>query len=309
MPESISSGVTIEQAFHEAVKEHSTQVEQAAPAEVSTPATPDPTPTQDTAAAGASTIPATDSETPDLISETDWTAIQAKFPGDPAKQRAELNTAWTRKTQTLADERKAVAAERQQLEADRLALKAPPLESAAAMVPIDEMAEARKLIGPDLDFLAEPVARVIDARVDAREKQFIEKYLKPVMEEHQQIQGRYAKAQSDALMQTFTTKHPDWSQHDEAMAALTQEMPLLPTSKLDPLEYMERLYRLVTFDSQLAKARAESGAEAVTRLAKGAEQAERHSQPVSQTQVSRTPPANATLEQAFAAAKRGEKWD
>jgi hypothetical protein len=311
--------VSMQQAFDAAVKEHSEKTEHAAAAEASTEAKADQTPAQHTdTAAGASTETAT-TETNDLISDTDWQTL-GKL--DPAKQRAELNKRWTQKTQQLADERKALDARKDLLDAldtdaegtvrqlaQQLGLTIAPTpqeqqtQTTATQIADDIGNAVKAALGSDLDFMAGPLANAIKAAVEPLIKSRVEEAVKPVQEQTKTLLNQTAVQETETTLQTFSQKHPDWKQHEPAMVKLGHT--LQPGPHVSAMDYMEQLYRLVTYDTRIEKA----AADAVTRLAKGAEAAEKQSQPVSESKVSKTPPANASIYDAYAAAKRGERWE
>lgn len=311
---------TLQQAFEAAKAEHSENAsEQARAAEASTAAEPS-TPAQDTdTAAGAPPDTATEPNASDLISETDWTAFSKL---DPAKQRAELNKRWTQKTQELAAQRKAIEPHAELIKALQTDLPgtvrqlaqqagltvAPKPEEKAAVETAASIADAsaeavKQALGPELDFLAGPLTKAIQTVAEQVAKTVAAQAVKPLEEQTSQIVSHAATEQVKAIEAAFAQKHPDWKQYEPRMVELGQTMQ--PGPGMTELDYLESLYKLASFDDQIAAA----GKKAVVRLAKGAEDAEREPQSVKETQVQKTPPANATLSDAFAAAKRGERWE
>lgn len=302
----------MQQAFADAKVEHSEKSEQAPAPEASTATAAPVPPAQDTEkAAGAPPVTA---ESSDLITDTDWDALQVAFKGDPAKQRAELNRVFTQKTQGLSAERKRLerlerytdlidayetdpAGTIQQL-ADQHGLAKPPVPEKPAQPSAGEspyLADAKAALGPDLDFLATPVAALL------------EKIAGPLTEKIGKLESqttsfvtKASEAEVDGHMAAFEKAHPDWKQHEPAMLKLG----LQPGQGMSAMDYLEACYKLVTYDSQIDKAKAA----AVTKLSEAAEKADKDTQTVPGKQVTLTAPKKASMRDAFAAAKRGETW-
>lgn len=314
----LTEAPTIQQAFEAAKEEHSKPVEQAPPPDASTESKAS-VPAQDTdKAAGAPSETAEVPNDSDLISETDWTALGKLTP---AQQRAELNKRWTQKTQELAALKKTLEPKQALLDALEtdaegtikqlaqqvgLTIAPPPAEQKAtetATTIADSAAAAvRQHLGPELDFLAEPLTKAIQAVAEQVAKSVTEQAVKPVEEKTNQIVTQAAIEQVKAIEATFAQKHPDWKKYEPAMVKLGATMQ--PGQGMTELDYLEALYKLASFEDQVQAA----GAKAVTRLSKAAEEAEKAPQSVKESTVQRTAPANASIYDAWHAAKRGERW-
>lgn len=308
---SVPAGPSMQQAFEAAKVEHSEKPEQAVAPEASTAKTDPVPPAQHTEqAAGAPSVTA---DASDLISDADWAALQETFKGDSAKQRAELNRVFTQKTQALAAERKRLARAEphldlldayetdpagtiRQLAEQHGLVFAPAVEKPAPDAATDRfLSLAKTKLGPDLDFLAAPMAAML-SEVTAP----LLTELESLKSQTTTIVSKATNAEVDGHLAAFEKAHPDWKDHEPAMLKLG----LMPGAHMSAGDYLEACYKLVTFDSQVDKAKAD----AVTKLSKAAEAAEKETQTVPGKQVQLTAPKGATMRDAFAAAKRDERW-
>ncbi len=310
---------TVQQAFDQAKAEHSAQ-EQAPPeSKSSTAAAADTSTTQDTdTAPGASSERATEST--DLVSDADFQAIQAKFPNDPVKQRAELNRVFTQKTQELAALRKPLEAQKDLLDAlesdptktitqlaEQLGLKISPSSAETkvtetAATAVDTALESfRQALGPELDFLADKLGPAMKSMAENIAKTVIDQNVGPLKQQQETLLSRAAAEQTAATMKTFGEKHPDWKTHEPAMVKL---MGQLQPNGMAEADYLDLLYQHVTRDTTIADA----VKKAMDRITKGAKDADTGDRPTSETKVTDTPPRMPSVMEAFQAAKRGERW-
>lgn len=298
---------SMQQAFADAKVEHSEKSEQAPASEVSTAPPVAEVPAQHTDKPAG--VPSSTGD-PDLISDTDWAGLATLSPAD---QRAELNKRWTQKTQSLAAERKRLA--RYEPHADLLdaydtdpsgtirqlaeqhGLVLAPTEKPASPSEGESpyLADAKAQLGPDLDFLATPMAALLDKIVAPLKAE-----LGTLKSQTTTIVSNASQAEVDGVMKSFEKAHPDWKEHEPAMLKLG----LQPGPGMTANDYLEACYKLVTYDARISQAKVD----AVTKMSKAAEAAETETPSVNGRQVTHTVPKNAGMREAHAAAKRGEVW-
>jgi hypothetical protein len=125
----------------------------------------------------------------------------------------------------------------------------------------------------------------------------------PFKEVGDHVLSTAAASEARATMQQMDAKYPGWRKHERAMQALTIKMP--PADDANMLEYTENLYLL-------ASRRAAEGPAArdlAARHAASARASEPRATGVPGGRVTQNPPAKPTFEQAFQAAKRGERFE
>lgn len=316
---------TFQEAFAAAKAEHT-----AAAANDATTPDPEPSTPETTATDGEADAAAGDSET-SLISDAEYDALAKQHGNDPAKLRRELNKAFTQKTQKLAAERtaleplKALAEHRELLEALQsdpegtlkalaeqhgLKFAEPTAEvetaqqaQSAAQPAVDAIVDSfKQKLGPELEYLADSLAPAITELVKTLTQQTVTEATAPLKAAEQARLQQQAVEQTQATMSAFEQAHPDWKQHEPAMLKLAQQ---LQPNGLSETEYLEQLYRLVTFDTQVAEATKKK----IAAVNEAAKKAEPRAQTTADTNVRRTAPKAATFHDAFEAAKRGERWD
>lgn len=215
---------------------------------------------------------------------------------DPKEQVKALQKAFTQKTQKLAEKRKLADA----YERD-------PIGFAKAVAKHHGLSLVEpQAAPPEARVLAQALAPVIGAeQADA-----IEKYMAQAIE--RTVQPLYAKAalsESQAVLENFKSKHPDFESVEPQMAQLGQEFfgGQIPAS-LDQNKVLDALYKLATYDRKSA---AQTKA-VVDRINNAVASAEPQTQGVAPNRVAPSAPAykNASegFEAAIAAAKRGEAW-
>ena len=319
--ETPSEPQSIQEAFEQAKVEHSPKEEHAQAADASTEATTAETTSQHTdTAAGATTDTASPQN--DLVSDADFAAIQAQFPGDPAKQRAELNKAWTQKTQKLAQASKRYEPYAKLIEAyehdskgtvealakqhgltlaeAKAVTETTAATSTAASIADQAMEAVKASLGPELDFLAPALGKAIHQVAEMVAKSVTEQHVKPLKEQQETLTTRAAQEQVETLLAQFSTKHPDWKTHEAAMTALSQKVR---PNGMAELEYMELLYSHVTRDSQIADATQK----ALAKMTKAAQGAETATHAVNDTTVKVTRSSPNSIAEAYAMALRGER--
>src|SRR6185295_6771984 len=187
MPAAAPSDVPTFTQAYEAAKETISQETSSAPEKpadvTSEPAKPTSAPPSDEAPAPPPS-PDGASPEPDLISEADYQALVAQHPNDPGAVRKELKAVFTRKTQELATQRKALEADKSLLESLRsdpratltreaakygLTIAQPPAEVTAQAKVVETTASAvdtalaqfQTALGPDLEFLGPTLAPAV----------------------------------------------------------------------------------------------------------------------------------------------------
>ena len=275
-PAIAAPATTIQQAFTEAVAEHSPKAsEPAAPAspETSPPAvtTDEPTP--------APAPSATSADPHDLLTDAEVSELEKTHGDDPKAMVKAVKRLLTQKSTALADQRKALepyADLIKSLDTDaagtiaalgkQYGLTVTPTEQerrVAAVQPAvnDAVASFKAALGPDLDFLGDKLAPAIQALA----QHIVEQTVQPLKAHQQQLTERAGLEQTQTILKTFETKHPDWKQHEVAMVALSQKIQ--PTAGMESLDYMDLLYGHVTRDAAIATA----VQAALNKIAKGAE--------------------------------------
>lgn len=297
---------SLQQAFDEAVKTHAAPaVETPPPAaaeEVTEPAKVEP-------AVPVEPVLLTDAEFGDLT----------KTQKDPAKVLAELNKVFTQKTQTLAAERKALTKAQpymeliEAFETDKegtlakmakemgFTLNKDTVQTEAAAKPAvdDTIAEFKKSLGPEYEYLAEALAPAVSALVQRVTAGAVE----PLKKEQATILSKQAEDETTKVMAAFETKRPGWKKHEPAMLALSQKVQPHGMGELD---YLDHLYTMVTMDERIADGVKQHIAK-VTKAAAESEGAPGSTVP--DGQVKTPAPGKPSFREAAAAALRGERFD
>lgn len=308
----------ISEAFAEAKIEHSASAERAEASAPSPESAASPSP-DETPAASPETTTADPDSSSDLISDAELSALQTTHKDDPAALAKALKGRYTQKTQALAEERKAVADLSQhadflraykanpeaalRAEAQKLGLQvgAPIQETKAvetAQTAVDAaLAQFKAALGPDLDFLAEPLAPAIKAMAETIAKQTVENATAPLKSAQQTLLDKAAEENSAAVLNTFTASHPDWKQHEPAMMKIAADFK--PSEGMDPAKYLDTLYKLATYDT----AQAEAVKAHHERMAKAAKTAETRTDGTSEKRVDTSSRKVSSIREAFLEAK------
>lgn len=327
-----------QQAF-EAAKEQHSKAEQAPPDEASTATDEkkDDKPAAAEAKVGETTTATTETG---LISDAEFTALQAKHPNDPAALRKALEGAFTKKTQTLSTERKSV--ERLQSYSDIIdAYEADPEalvealaqqhglklvkagETTTTETKVEEKKGPAAQPAPKLSAFDDPdqwsEATAAWAKAEAlRElgestKKTIDDATRPIKEQLAKTTDRAAVEATATVMKTFEGQHADWKTHEPAMMALAEK---IQPNGMTELEYLGHLYETVTRASREATAKeteaqriADGVKAALDKMKKGAETAETKTASTPEHQVRKAPRGIPTFEEAAEAALRGERWE
>jgi hypothetical protein len=153
----------------------------------------------------------------------------------------------------------------------------------------------------------------IKALVDRLTKQTVAAEVEPLKAQAKVTQTKAAQEATNAVMKTFDETHPGWKDVEDQMTALGAK---IQPNGMDELEYLDMLYQHVTRDGQdqsreqtIEKEVAARLKKAVARLNEGAEDAETPTRSTPDRQVKTAPPPNAGFRDAYAAAKRGERWE
>jgi hypothetical protein len=278
-------------------------------------------PASDQAGAPASgvEVEGTDDQSPDdheegqieLIGQDRFDALK----GDPAALRKELNRAATKKFQQLSRSQDVLR---------------PYVSFIKALDknPREAIAEMAKQFGVELkgaEKTADP-AETIDARIHAAlsaslgeeygdlterlapairqvAQMVAEEHMRPAQDQLESVIQDSALREANAAIATFGQKHPDWEQHEEAMAALSKRLP--PGEGMEEGEYLDILYSIVTKDG----ATGDGVKKVIKRVAKAAEGAEGRDTSVSGKHVALTPGKLPSFGEAAAAARRGERFE
>lgn len=277
-------------------------------------------------------------ETSDLITDEEFTALQTKHKDDPAALRKDLVGVFTRKTQALAEEKKSVERLRsysdiidayesdpeatikalaKQHNIDLTPAKAGETETTEETEDAVEqvLSEFKEALGPDLEYLADGLAPAITKLVERLTATTVEKATAPLKKGQETLLTKAATEQTETVMKTFGEKHPDWEEHEPAMLELSKK---LQPNGMGEVEYLETLYALVTRDTsteatkkQTEKQIADGVKAALKKMEQGATNTDTKTRHTPDGQVTTGPPNGRapSFSEAFAAAKRGERWD
>ena len=302
---------TVQQAFDAAKAQH-------APATEVSPAVASPAQPDEATAAPPDTKTAPPEPT-DLLSDEEYAALERTHANDPAKLAKELKAVFTKKTQALAEQRKSLEPLQRFQEAyladptatitdlatrHGLTIAPTPQETqvttTAATIAEVMAARVKTELGPDLDFLAEPLTRAFRTMAEEVAKSVAEQTVKPLKEQQDQFLTRAAVEQTATVMQTFEKSHPDWKKHEPALVALSRQ---LQPNGMTELDYLDLLYAHITRDQQIADATRK----ALERMTQAAETAEGREHPPSDSRITVTSTAPQTIREAYVMAKRGER--
>lgn len=315
--------MTIQRAFESAKAEHSDS-ERALTAEASPDQSADTPPDEATA---QPPVPESAAPETDLISDDEFASLQAKHKDDADALRKELKAVFTKKTQTLAEERKKVEALGkyapfvEQLDKDavsaikhaaqqlgltvsdtRVETKATETATKAAETMADDVVSAfRSALGPDLEFLADKLAPAIQSLAQNVAKAAVGQAVEPLKSAQEKLLDQASKEQSAQLLQSFTEKRPDWKSHEPAMMKVAESVK--PAEGVDPIAYLDILYTLATKDIQAA----EATKKVVQRLTKGAKEAEGKAEALPESRVNSAPAKVGSIREAYELAKRGQR--
>jgi hypothetical protein len=162
----------------------------------------------------------------------------------------------------------------------------------------------------DLKFLG-PILKPMFERYGQTIIQSVEAKVNPIAQAHNLMMTEAAAAQTQATLESFTTKHPEWQQHEPAMVELAKKFIPTPGSSMTDAEYMDTLYALVT----AKQSKADLVKATVKQINKSAASVEPNTPGVSESRVEHAMPANFAqmdnkdrMKAAFDAAKAGIVW-
>jgi hypothetical protein len=278
------------------------------------PADHPPTTTDDVTPADApSDTPSdTDPET-QLLTDDQVEALK----DDPVKLRKELQRAFTRKTQKLADERRELEPFRDLIAAYRedpagtiedlarqsgLEVRKPsPADSPTS----DPVADAKKVLlealGPEYEDLAEKLGPAISkvAQLEAAR-------ISQPLQEAQALQLQTAMVrEADNEMKTFGDTHPDWKQFEPEMTRLATVIEPKRGAHVDPQEFLDILYTR----AKAGKAVADATKKVITKMTKASEASSAEPGAVGADKVALAPNTPPTFRQAAEFARRGQRLE
>jgi hypothetical protein len=330
--------MTIREAWAKAKAEHSAK-EPAGPATTPTDEDDD---TDDAATRAAATARGktgvAEVETTDgLLTDAEYDALEAQHAGDPKAFRRALEGAYTQKTQALAAKRSTLerlqpytelvdALEDDDPEVAATAVRQLAKELGVALSPgsdgtevsatetaaatSEELLEKMKAkLGPELDYMAEALLPALQDVL----KDLLVTELAPVRALTKKAQEREAKQQTDTVLSDFQKTHADWKDHEPAIVELMGRFE--PTTGATEAEYLDALYTIATAPKTATaiKAQVEAGIAKgvkahIEKINRGSTTAETRLESTADTQVTQRRPANATIQQAYEAAKQGIRW-
>jgi hypothetical protein len=275
-----------------------------------------------------------------LLTDEEFTALQTKHADDPVALKKSLESAFTKKTQAIAAERKSYErlskyadiidafetdadatleylAEQRGMKlvkgeaegADERASTAAG-DSADATDKIDALVDKFKAsLGPEYDYMADALAPAIKDLVTELTKGSLEEAAKPIRDTAKVIIDRAAQEQTNATMKELEAKHPDWKEHEEAMLDLAQK---IDPKGMSEAEFLDHLYETVTSPKKLAAAESKIEAEVAKRvkarlgkMGRGAADTEVTTESTPADQVRRGSNARPSIRESFALAKQG----
>lgn len=289
------------------------------------------TATDEQPAASATTKTATADTT--LVSDEDFTTLSTTHANDPVALRKALEGVFTKKTQALAAQRKAVerfesyAPVLEAYESDPLALiRFLAEENGVELVTKDSTAKPatgtatttetktavdgildtfRQQLGPELEYLADGLAPAIKGLVESLTKSTVEEATKPLKAHTDQLLTKAAVEQTETVMKSFGDKRPDWKTHEPAMLALAQK---IQPNGMTELEFLDHLYVVATRDAWEAGKDtriAEEVKKALKKMEKGASTTETRQDSTPESQVRRAPAGPLSWRESYELAKQG----
>ena len=334
---------TFQQAFESAKETHVAEAEKAAaaapvadPVETETETEREPEPAKASTTKAGKADPAKAESTSDLISDKDFETLQAKHANDPVAFRRALTETLTaslsgeratlekvkpyaelidafeaspERTLTLLAQQYGLDIVKRGETPAAPAAKAESTEAAASATTDAVLATFKKNLGPDFEYLAEGLAPAIKGLVEQLTQTTVEKATEPFKREHETLQLERGMAATDATMKAFGEAHPDWQKHEDAMMA---EAETLDPKGLTEAQYLDKLYSLVTRadwektrDAQIA----DGVKAAIEKMNKSAQSTETRTRATPERSVKVAPGKTPTFQEAFEAARRGERFD
>jgi hypothetical protein len=281
---------------------------------------------EDRAAGPASDVEAgetepADSDTAAETPEGDTTADEAPAATDSAdlseadlaKLPKEIRRAVTQRFQQLAEQRKAlepyadiiksfdtdaVGTVKGLAEQLGLEIRDPKAEAASkeqvdiAKVITDQVTEH---LGPEYGDLGEKLGPAILKAVEL----VVAESTKPLTERHNAIVRESAQRESEAVLEAFGKKHPDWKKVEPAMVALMKKLP--PGEGVTEADYLEYLHTIATADTRVADATKR----VVTKMQQSASAATKAGAGVAADKVADRPSGPVSFDDAARLARQG----
>lgn len=233
-------------------------------------------------------------------------------PGDrKLYEKAQKN--YTLKTQKLAADRKDIDEWKPLIEglkddpataveqlAARFGLKVAKADAQDTKTVETKTAETLAELPDDLQFL-KPV-------FEAYGKKLLESVrgeIAPVKEAQDRIVSDAVASETESTLTAFEAKYPGWKKHEAKMLEIGKKFVPAAGSMTD-FEYMETLHRLATADIT----EAEKTKKVVEKINKAAQSVEPTTPAAQDSRVEHAlpPPGKRSIKDAYAAAKRGERW-
>jgi hypothetical protein len=226
-----------------------------------------------------------------------------------------MQKAYTQKTQKLASELKEVEEIKaykdiiKSFQADpkgtiqRLATEqgltlaeAAKQETAKVEVSADMKTKLRSLLGEGNEELADGLANVFADELGQR--------VKPIEERQTEALRKAATEAADSDLKAFEKAHPDFKKYEPEMRELSMKLQPAAGAQMDVGEYLETLYKIASLkDTETSQTK-----KVLDRINKAAASSEPQGEAVPTSKVTPAAPKRPTIEQAFEAAKRGERW-
>lgn len=318
MPATETALPTFQEAYEKAKEEHSRPSEEVtAPETEGETETAKPVETEQPQAEDQSTEAAEDTES--LLTKEEEAALK----GEAAKQYKQMQRAFTQKTQKLSEERKKI--EQWQTFIDsfqanpqetlkRLAgsygLQVAEPEQQRMNTTVQEVADEsvqqlREALGPEGTVLADRLAPVFENLARRIAQTVVKTEVDPIKEAQQRATAEAMAAEAESELEAFGKRHADWKEYESKIVELGKKFQPAQNSEMDTSEYLDMLYFLATKD----RTDAATTKSVVDRLNKSVRAAAQETAGVSQKVVTPAAPKKPSFQEAWQAAKRGERWE
>ncbi len=248
----------------------------------------------------------------------------SKLSAKELKLYQKAQKTFTQKTQKIAAERKEIEEFRKQFDewkplidslsndpdaalrsiAEQRGMKFAETQDTPAVQP--QTAETMAQLPEEWQFL-KPIFDIFAKKIREDTVAEVRGELQPIKAHQEEAVSRAVAAETNAELEAFTAKYPDWKKQEPAMLALMQKFT--PTGPVSNFEYMETFYKMVTAPTT----QADQLKEAVQRINKVVENSEPVNAGVSTERVEHVMPSNLNesstrFRAAAKAAARGERW-
>ncbi len=227
----------------------------------------------------------------------------SKLSAADKKLYAKAQKNYTQKTQKLAAERREFEEQKALHERQLAERQAPPVQDTKVIE--TQATEALATLPEEWQFL-KPLFETYGKQVRDSVLASVKGELEPIKQTHMEQTSRAVAAETNATLEAFTAKHPDWKKYETRMV---EEMSYFAPGALDDAKAMEKAYRLATADL----AEAQRTRTVVDKINKAAENAEPVTQGIDSSRVEHVMPeglneSGKRFRAAAAAAKRKEVW-